>query len=174
MTVKCPSKDFTPANGKNHTDARADLGMGVSDCKLGDGASGSLKRTSALNCSLVGTISGKSVSMQNSTRTGFISSSGGACEFKSAGGQMVLGDCMDATAEIRNEVSPSGERTSAHNITRQVLKDAKFSSKSFFYDDGQTFGFDVNNWRGSLTTISSGATYSVSNGSETKTGQLEY
>lgn len=174
MAVKCPSKDFTPANGKNHTDARSDLGMGVSDCKLADGASGSVKRTSLMSCSLAGTVSGKPVSLRNVTRNGFISSSGGACEFKSAGSQMILGDCMNASSEIDNQVNPSGEKTSTHVIIRQALKDAKFSAGSFFYDNGQTFGFDVNNWKGRLTTTASGATYSLSNGSETKTGQIEY
>jgi hypothetical protein len=172
MSVSCPSKDYNAADGKKYSDAKKDLGMGVSDCNLADGAVGSVKHLTTFNCSFAGTLGGKPVSLNSVNRSGFMNRSGEACEFRSSGGQMIFGDCIDATSKIRNDVDTSGERTSEHHVARHLLKDAKFAPKSVFLSGGQTFGFDVNNWKGTITTGSSSATYSLSNGSEAKTGEL--
>ena len=172
MMVTCPGKDFTSSNGKTIAEAQSNLGMGVSDCKLASGATGTVKVQVVGNCSLIGTVDGKTYSFDSKFRNGFMNSSGADCEFTNNGGQIVLGDCFDASAQLDNNTNPSGGNSTTHIISRYGLKAAKFNLQSVTYSSGQNLGLDVNDWTGTLAPDSNGAIYKLTNGTDKKSGRI--
>jgi hypothetical protein len=101
-----------------------------------------------------------------------MNASGADCEFTNSGGQIVLGDCFEATAQLDSSTDPSAGNSTTHIISRYGLKGAKFNAQSVTYSSGQNLGFDVNDWTGSLTPDINGALYLLTNGTEKKSGRI--
>lgn len=171
VEIDCPGSDFSAANGKTAKEALPILNKGMTNCKMAAGVQGSITGRMSSPCVLIGTKGDSTVSMNLQQKLGFMGSDGTACKFETVGNENVFKDCIDGS--FRKLVSLVNEKErNEHYVSRVSLVNAKHRIGTESFVSGQKFDFAVNNWFGSVTTAGYSTDYTLSNGSETKSGKI--
>ncbi len=173
IELTCPGMDYSAANGSSANDAEPILKDGMLDCKLKSGDIASVTAKIAGRCAVSRSVNGRYARMDQKMNEAVLGSDGKACLFNTFNNVNVFGDCIEGSARISTQTI-DGKTTNSHYVSRVKLSGAMQGRTLSGILSGANLPLEVNDWSGDLSMKNDYASYTLRQGSKTKTGTINF